>query len=359
LAAAAPKPLVAAIRRQRNRPAMTGLAADAPAPRVRRALATLNGLLVGAVSISSVVLVVNFGLSLVVPDYAVSPWDYPSNNWTLTGFLSLLAAFVAATISWAVSAVAGRRRGTVLGSGLSILLIVALPVLYRTNNPASVMTVELLVEPLLALIWTFVVLSRRFESRMVPWARFRRRSLVMFVVSIALVALTTLVAILFPNDQQAQDSSGPDALEMITVCFLLAAFSIALAAAYAGGVRIVPLTAGDVVVFSAFEVSADPGRSGPALLLLGPALAVVAGFILQLRRFRDRPPLEFWETRKRPLLVGVPGATTWILSNGDFATTAWFFGIPAAFALLNAGADRFGAFVARHRLDARSPFHLD
>jgi hypothetical protein len=121
-----------------------------------------------------------------------------------------------------------------------------------------------------------------------------------------------------------------------------------------------------VVLISIPFLLQSSGGESLASVLGAISVVLVAAFAVQLRHYRDRPPPEFWETHwyewKRPLLVGVPGVAgvlTWIISGGQVEATIWFTAVPAAFAVLNAAASRFGAFTARNRLDVRSSLHLD
>jgi hypothetical protein len=354
LAAAAPKPLVAAIRRQRNRLAMDDLGAS----RVRRALVTLNGLLVVSNLVFTVLAAIGIWMIFTDPD-AWRQWNNSTGNWVSSVILADLVTLSTAIMTGVISAVAGRRRGAVLGIGLSILLLIATPIMFAEEASRSMVLVAFVAESTLAWIWTIGALRRRFESTVVPWPRFHRRNLIVFAagVSFFIVALLILVFV---------DSDLPSWLVIAEACLLLNTLALVLAAAYVGGVRIVPVAVAAVLIFSTTLFNGRHGLDLDSLLVDAAALGVVIGFVFQLRRFRDRPAPEFWETRwydwRRPLLAGVPGVAgviAWILSNGNIAVTAWFFGIPAVFALLNAAAGRFSAFVARHRLDVRSPFHLD
>ncbi|GIM89139.1 hypothetical protein [Paractinoplanes toevensis] len=362
LAAAAPKPLVAAIRRQRHRIAMPGLAADAPAPRVRRALVTSSALLVTLVLMTTIGIAVHAGLSLAGGSYdLVENWT-SSYLWPSVAVYSSMAAMGVAAFTGAIAAAAGRRRGTLLGGGLSVLVLATLPVL-TASTPNAAFTPVLVTEPILAVAWTASVLTRRFADVPVPWPAFQRRNRRVLTTALLVTLLAGALGFLGTRTE-----SWPAALldsdwgQAIAFCLAVGGFAIGFGGAYVGGVRIVPLTAGVVVAVT--PVFNDIGDFITLLAL--PALLLLVVVVVLLRRYRDRPPPEFWETRwyewKRPLLVGVPGVAgvlTWILSGGDLWLTAWFAGIPAVFAALNATADRIGAFVARNRLDVRFPLHLD
>ncbi|GIJ57498.1 hypothetical protein [Virgisporangium aurantiacum] len=358
LAAAAPRALVAAIRRQRHRLAMTGLPADAPAPRVRRALVVSNAIVVAATLMSTVGVAVMVGQTFGSPDPDALYERWRARDfWPAVAFFPMLTSFVAGMFSCVVSAAAGRRRGFVLGAGLSLPLIVATSLLNDDNLlPPNLQAAVLVVEPVLAWAWILPTLSWKFTSTTTPWTRFQRRNRVIFAVGSGVASLTPIGAGLF-----YQESWLHWGLTSLT----LAGLGVGLGTAYVGGVRVIPLALGATVLLGdRFGFLASDPYS--ILLLYAAAVAVLVGFALQMGRFRDRPPPEFWETRwgdwQRPLTAtapGIVGALVFVLSGEDPLATASGVGIAVVFALLSLMTDRVGAFVARHRLDTRSPLHLD
>lgn len=251
--------------------------------------------------------------------------------------------------------------------GLAILVFPTMLILSSTQASTGLVDVGVVLEQVIALLWTVAVLSRRFVSTVVPWAVFQRRNRVVFLVGLSVGLLAALsfdlLAMYVP---WFADANGLFWVLPTLVFAMFTGLAVGLGAAYVGGVRVVPLAAGGVVLMSMAICSGNPSTRMATLLLLAPSGAVLTGFVLQLRRYRERPPPEFWETRwyewRIPLMVGTPGVAgviAWILSGANVTATAWFAGIPAAFAVLNLTSGRISAFVARSRLGTRFPLHLD
>ena len=358
LAAAAPRQLVAALRRQRDRLSPAIPASDAPAPRVRRALAWMNGLLAVAALASSIIVAV-----LVADEGARSAW-WQSDAPLAVTFLPaiVICSFVPAVMTLVFSSLSRRPRGAVVG-GSSIAFVVALVVCEiwidgLLPDDIAVAAVALLAVRLLTLAATVAVLLRPRRPEPVPWATFRRRNRAAFLAGAGFLIMAALSAMIGSMD--APTSGVPTLLGMF------GGGSVLLAAAYFAGVRLIPLGVG-ATALTVCVVAFLNGDTSSVLLSVGPALLALAGFSWQLMRTAARPPVDFWETRWREwkwslavLAVAATVLVTWYFS-AEWATTLAFGAVPATVALLSLAddlaTDRFAGAVQRIR--TRSPLHLD
>ena len=151
-------------------------ASDAPAPRVRRALAWMNGLLAVAALASSIIVAV-----LVVDEGARSAW-WQSDAPLAVTFLPaiVICSFVPAVMTLVFSSLSRRPRGAVVG-GSSIAFVVALVVCEiwiggLLPDDIAVAAGALLAVRLLTLAASSPVLLRPRRPEPVPWATFRRRN---------------------------------------------------------------------------------------------------------------------------------------------------------------------------------------
>ncbi|GIF20385.1 hypothetical protein BJ973_001710 [Actinoplanes tereljensis] len=351
LAASAPKALVTAIRHRRHRLAMPGLAFDAPSPRVRRALVAGNALIAG-----SVLLVALANLASLLVTQRVGAYRFWGELWSF-------AMILAATFSGVLSAAAGRWRGFLLGSGVTVLTAVAWSA-YSMDGLDRISGVPTVAEPFIALVWTTAVLVWPFKPSVVAWPTFQRRNRAVYYVSCGVVVFVETIFAL------AQSSEGGTTLaswqSACVVCLLFAGTAASLGAAYAGGVRVVPAAMAGVLLVSVAVLFDSAEDRSAGLFLAVPAIVMLAAFAVRLHRHRDRPPLEFaeswWYQWRSSMMVAVPGLSGvvgWIVYGGDLEGAAWFGGVPALFALLHVIGNRFGAFAARNRLSSRLPLHFD
>ena len=371
LAAAAPRQLVAAVRRQRHRFALPMPAVDAPAPRVRRALAWNNGLLAVealATSALSVTAWIEVGFTA---------WWRDSGGSVNTA-LSMITAlsYVSAAIALIFSLLARRWRGVVVGLS-SAVFFAALFICARWGNAVesaeedAVVATTLLSARLLTLGSITAALLLPRAARPVQWSSFQGRNRSAFFVAAGVVVaivggwMVTTANLVEGWTQLTRDPVWGDVIESSAVFVVFAAAPILLAAAYFAGVRLIPLVAGGTIL----AFCAGAGMAGDTRLLLSlafPAALVLAGFYWQFRRTVEWPPLDFWETRWRewkwPLTVLTVAATatvTWFLSKA-WDVVLVISAVPATVALLNLAynltLDRLARVI---QLGSRFPLHFD
>jgi hypothetical protein len=371
LAAAAPRQLVAALRRQRIRFSAAPLAADAPAPRVRRVLALTNGILVAAALASSVITAV-----FVMAKDAFSDWWWQADGQSIESSLIEIAGYslVPAVITVVFSPMSGSRRGVVIGAS-SIAFFIALVICNEVRTAAApgddigVAAVALLAAQLLTLSSTVAALLLSRRTPPVQWETFQKRNRIAFLMATGVVVVGTLAWAVAKADLISGLSQLLDeVVGFVVACAMLASGLVLLGAAYFAGVRLIPLGVGGAVILAGVALGVDTAAGGVYALLFCPAaLLTLSGFYWQVRRTAQRPPLDFWETRWRewkwPLAVLAVAATVlpvWLLS-GEWAGALAFGAFPATCALLNLiydlATDRFAGVL--QRLGSRLPLHLD
>ena len=374
LAAAAPKQLVAAVRRQRSRFAPTPRAGDAPSARVNRALAWGNGLLAAVATVSTlglVVLAVGAAVAGEFDGFASEVSRLSTWPWRVVILVPLFAgapAVVVLIFSWILH----RRRGVVLGLSTVVFLDVVLTVVVRTTD---VVGAAILLGARLLTLVAIVAALRPPPSRAlpIPWTTFERYNRRTFLGSLAALAVV-IVVLPFADDAISGSTNELAQFLLLNAVFvgLFGAAAGVLAAAYVGGVRAVPLTVGGTIAGFGLGFGLSYGINGDfgeALLYGIPCLLLLACGYLQLRRVTDRPPLDFWETRwhdwKWPLAIAAVVATaviSWSFS-GSWVATLWVTAIPATAAVLNLATellgDRLARAAQRHRLGARISLHFD
>jgi hypothetical protein len=361
LAAAAPQQLVAALRRRRTQFPPATLAADAPAPRVRRALAWMNGLVAAATLATSIISAV-----FVLDKGVFSVWWWQADGQSAENLLMAIAWFscIPAVITVVFSAMAGSPRGAVMG-GSSIAFLMTLAICDEGRTSASpeadagVAAVVLLAVRLLTLASTVAALLLPRRTWPVQWATFQKRNRIAFAVATGVVMILAL-AVIAVNTTEMAEGSIASALSIVASLGLLAGGSVVSAAAYFAGVRLIPLGAGVMVILVGLLMGSLGAMFVAVLLTFGC-------FYLQLRRTADHPPVDFWETRWRrwkwPLAVLAVVATVvliWQLS-GEWTVAFVVGAFPATIALLNLindlATDRFAGLV--QRLGSWLPLHLD
>ena len=253
LAAAAPQQLVAALRRQRNRFPPVTLPADAPAPRVRRALAWMNGLLAIGALVSSIITAV-FAMDKGV----LSAWWLQADGQSIEGSLPIIAALSLplAAIALVFSLLSRRWRGAVVGGG-SVIFLGALLLCYSRDQDASaedvaVAAVALLAARLLTLVAIVAALFLRRSTQPVTWATFQGRNRIAFLAGVGSLIMAALAAKIGWLDAPA---SG--------IPILLGMFgggAVLLAAAYFAGVRLIPLAVGGAVITVSIVGGITPPR---------------------------------------------------------------------------------------------------
>jgi hypothetical protein len=378
LAAAAPKELVAAVRRQRHRFAVLARDADAPSPRVRRTLVWCNASLVVAAMVFTLAVAWAAVDAARTGDVAVFYADYYDRfypGFSVLTFLTVIPAAVTLVYSWLL----GRRRGATLGASALVFAAAAaavtewtIPADYSSTHTSDPVAMGLLLGArFLTTAVSVVALRPAAPGQPVPWAVFHRRNRRVLLASLGIGLLTIVFMLLVEliSGPVTVDEEEPTSGVWFGVLFLaffgyLGACATASAAVYFAGVPINPLVVAAVMI--------GPSLLGVGLISpVGPVLLLAsAGGWWQLRRVAEHPPPESWEapwwTWRWPLAAAVVVTTAlvaWYASTGDVALTLAWVALPATVSVLILGAellgDRFARLVQRNRFDLWLAVHLD